>query len=217
MKIDFNADKVRISRALILIVIPFLLGALVLQHTETMTEESLLRPAEIQTSYLQYEAYEFSHQVSLTDSQMQVSTLFPLANYVRFWPAVSFNNFQLCFQDTGSNITYLNGTTVSPSFEWAVHINNRTTVRVPPDSISCIDAKTNESYSFSWVANLPLSVLGSINETKPIFAPSIVVYPKVTMDYGILQGLVFIPVFYLLIFYPIAGIHKKIEKGLLEQ
>ena len=50
-----------------------------------------------------------------------------------------------------------------------------------------------------------------------VFDPETATYPREVMDYGFLQGLVMIPVFYLFIFYPAAGIWKKIHKGLLEQ
>ena len=49
------------------------------------------------------------------------------------------------------------------------------------------------------------------------FVPQTTAYTSMTMDYGILQGLAMIPVAYLLVWYPLAGIKKKILDGIWEQ
>ena len=49
------------------------------------------------------------------------------------------------------------------------------------------------------------------------FVPQTATYPRMEMDYGLLQGLVFIPVAYLFIWYPAAGIIRKIREGLHAQ
>ncbi len=215
---DFkNIQRIHLFRILILILLPFLIGAVLLPHTAELKGSTLTRPSEIQTGYLQSQQYVFTHVYTADQSTPQVGSVFPLANYIHFYPAVSYGNMQLCFQDEGSYLTYSNGTTKTPAFQWSVEINNASRVVVFPNSIACTKAEASSSYSLSWKANIPYSALAQEDLSNTSFTPEVVVYPTVTMDYGVLQGLVFIPAFYLFIFYPAAGIIKKIQKGLLEQ
>lgn len=209
--------KEHIARVFLLLVLPFIIGSAFMPHTEALRGESLTRPSGIQTSYLQTEEYEFSHVYSITQAPQQMSSLFPLANYLHFEPAVSYNDLQLCFQDTGSTLTYPDGTVKDPQLAWNVSLNDVSAVYVPSGSVNCTPAKANISYAFTWNAEFPMDSLGNANLAQLAFSPSVVVYTKVIMDYGILQGLACIPAFYLFVFYPAAGILKKIRHGLMEQ
>ena len=215
---DFkNIQRIHLFRILILILLPFLIGAVLLPHTAELKGATLVRPSEIQTGYLQSQQYVFTHVYTADQSAPEVSSVFPFANYIHFYPAVSYSNLQLCFQDEGSYLTYQNGTTETPPFQWSVEINNASEVVLFPNSVVCTKAEASNSYSLKWKANLPYGALQNEDLSQTTFTPQVVVYPKLAMDYGVLQGLVFIPAFYLFIFYPAAGIIKKIQKGLLEQ
>lgn len=204
-------------RIFVLLVLPFLLGAVVFQHTEDFQGTPLQTPAEIPASYLQAATYQFTHESALTQNPSQVASVFPLANYLDYTPLVSYGATRLCFQDLGSYVTYSNGTNATPDFEWAVEVNNSSVVSVLPDSTHCMLTTANGQYSFKWNAEFPTAQFGTENLSTISFNPKIVIYPLVTVDYGILQGLVFIPAFYLFIFYPAAGIWKKVRSGFLAQ
>jgi hypothetical protein len=204
-------------RIVLLVVLPFLLGAVVLQHTEEHQGTPLQNPAEIPTGYLQAAAYEFTHESAFMQNPAQITSVFPLANYIDFAPLVSHGATRLCFQDLGSYVTYPNGTNSTPNFEWEVNVNNASVVSVQPSSTHCMPATVNGQYSFKWNAEFETAQFGTENLSRISFTPKIVIYPAVAMDYGILQGLAFIPAFFLFIFYPAAGIWKKVHRGFLEQ
>jgi hypothetical protein len=216
MNITTDSRVALAIRIIVLVVLPFLLGAVVLQHTEGYPGTPLQTPAELPRGYLQAATYEVT-QSALMQNPSQITSFFPFANYLDFPPLVSHGTTSLCFQDTGSYVTYPNGTNSTPVFQWEVTVNNVSNVSVAPDSTNCIPATTNGQYSFKWNADFPTAQFGTENLSEVIFTPQIVAYPIVTMDYGILQGLAFIPAFYLFIFYPAAGIWKKIHSGFLAQ
>jgi hypothetical protein len=199
------------------VVLPFLLGAVVFQHTEEVQGTPLQTPAEIPSGYLQAATYAVTHESALTQNPSQIASVFPLANYLDFAPLVSYGSTRLCFQDLGSYVTYPNGTNSTPAFEWEVIVNNASVVFVQPSSTHCMSTSANGQYSFAWNAEFPTEQFGAENLSAIGFTPRIVIYPDVAVDYGILQGLVFIPAFFLFIFYPLAGIWKKIRSGFLEQ
>lgn len=212
-----NNRRAYAIRICILVVLPFLLGAVVFQHTEELRGTTLQNPAEIGSSYLQAATYQFTHESTFTQSPSQMASVFPFANYLGAPPLVSYGGTRLCFQDLGSYITHINGTNSTPSFEWEVNVNNVSNVTVQPFSTRCMPAITNGRYSFIWNAEFPIAQFGAENISRISFTPEIVIYPAVTRDYGVLQGLVFIPAFYLFLFYPAAGIWKKIHSGFLAQ
>lgn len=212
-----NDARAHAIRILVLVVLPFLLGAVVFQHTEQLQGTPLQTPTEIPSTYLQAAAYQFTHQSALTQNPSQVSSVFPLANYLDFSPLVSYGTTHLCFQDVGSFVTYPNGTNSTPDFEWAVIVNNVSVVSVQPGSTHCMASAASGQYSFKWNAEFESAQFDDENLSEISFTPKIVIYPVATLDYGILQGLVFIPAFYLFIFYPGAGIWKKIREGFLAQ
>lgn len=217
MDIAPNSRLAYAIRILVLVALPFLLGAVVLQHTEDLQGTPLQTPAEIPKGYLQAATYEFTHESTLAQTSSQVASFFPFADYLNIAPLVTYGSTRLCFQDTGSYVTYSNGTNSTPTFQWEVTVNNVSNVSVSPDSTRCMPAATNGQYSFAWNAEFPTAQFGTENLSEVVFTPEIIIYPVVTMNYGILQGLAFIPAFYLFIFYPAAGIWKKIHSGFLAQ
>jgi hypothetical protein len=214
---SLRIQKAHLVRIAVLILLPFLIGAVLMPHTTELRGDPLVRPTEIGTGYLQTEAYEFTHVYNIEQGPTQVGSVFPLANYLSAYPLVSYGHMDLCIQDNGSYITYANGTSTVPAFTWNIHINNESTLAVGPYSVNCTLATVRHPYDFTWVADFPTDLAGDQNLSSIHFTPLITVYPSVVMDYGILQGLVFIPAFYLFIFYPAAGIWKKVHEGLLAQ
>jgi hypothetical protein len=214
---DLKADWKLFARLFVLVMVPFFLGAFVVPHTELLRGEPLSRPSTIPTSFLQIESYEFTHVYSVTQSPTAVNSIFPFSNYLRSYPAVSYGALQLCFQDNGSYLAYPNGTTVAPALSWNVALNNDSLLHVPYGEANCAEVSMNEAYSLTWDAAFPPGALGDANLSQVEFIPQVIVYPAMVMDYGILQGMVFIPAFYLFVFYPSAGIIRKIRDGMMEQ
>ena len=208
--------KNHLFRIFVLVIIPFIIGSILVPHTQEIQGDTLIRPTQIQTTYFETQQYQFTHAI-ITPTPLPVNTIFPLANYLHFYPAVRYEELKLCIEDNGSTITFQNGTEEALPFGWTVHINNASSVFIPRNSVSCIPATMNSSYNFLWNAHFPITIVNKENLENITFTPKIIVYSANTMDYGVLQGLAFIPAFYILIFYPVVGIIKKIFKGLMEQ
>jgi len=201
-------------RAILLIFIPFILGALVFPHTQEMDGQALSSPRE--SSNADVIVYSFTHPSSDMLVPSKVNAVFPLADYLDFPPMVSHSGTQLCFQDNDSYLVLSDGTKYDPEFNWTVDINNMT-LMVAPDSINCTAIDFNKSNDYKWYVNMALPLKDPRFTGNLTFVPETTTYPMITMNYGLLQGLIMIPVCYLFIWYPAAGILKKIHKGLLEQ
>ncbi len=203
-------------RALLLIVIPFFLGMWVLPHTQAIDSQSLGTP--IQNSSGTDSSITFFGFVHRDDvSPQRVNALFPLANYVDFPPFVSHDRLQECFADTGSRFVWKNSSDAVPDVVWKVTLDNGISLVVESNSINCTDVDLSRPVRYNWVATLNDPYAHSYLDGNLTLSQSIDAYPRIIMDYGLLQGLAMIPVFYLLVFYPAVGIWKKLNKGMIEQ
>jgi hypothetical protein len=203
------------SRIFLLLVFPFILGALVLPHTQYIDGTQLTAPSENQSSSAGMLSYSFNHSEDTIGPAL--NALFPLANYLDFPPFVSQNRVQMCFADSGSGIILPNGTRLEPPFQWVIGINGRSEVRLDSNSVACSDINGNGKNSFSWNANISAGLSEKDLNSTLVFDPQTSTYPRHLIDYGLLQGLVMMPLFYLLVWYPAFGIWKKIRHGMQEQ
>ncbi|MBI5227799.1 hypothetical protein HY988_04390 [Candidatus Micrarchaeota archaeon] len=204
-------------RIFVLIFLPFVFGAFILPHTQGVIDDQPLNPIS-NVSGPSYVLSEDRHgSINESTALTKINSIFPLSNYLGFPPFVYYRTHQICFEDRGSNVTYVNGTVYTRDFKWDVLFNKNTDIIVQTNSVSCTEINFNENFSITWRVNIPLSN-NNLSEIKSLqFNPNARSYFDLVLDYGILQGLVMIPACYLLIFYPAAGIIKKIQKGMLEQ
>jgi len=197
-------------RIAVLVLLPFLVGAFLLPHTQPLTGQELRAPNET-ASGLNSITYAFVHDASNAAVSRRISSIFPLAEYLDFPPFASHTNPAICFEDKGSYVMLPDNSTAVPSFQWHVLFNNATTLAVNPNSLNCTPIALGKEYEYSWTLQV-----GSVDSNVSgiaTFVPQTDAYTTITVDYGMLQGLVMIPVAYLLIWYPAAGIRKKILEG----
>ncbi len=201
------------GRLLLLVILPFALGAFVFPHTQAIDGQPLSSPQE------SVSGLEVSYSFSNSDIHIpaRVNAVFPLAEYLGFPPLVNHGSSQLCFQDNDSYMVLPDGSRFDPSFVWTVFLNNRTEIMVGPYGTNCTPADLAGRNSYKWYASLALPLNDSRFKGNLTFVPQTSTYARVMMDYGLLQGLIMIPVCYLFIWYPGAGIWKKLHKGILEQ
>lgn len=204
----------KLLKALVFIVLPFVYGFM-LPHTETLysapINSSSLTSGENGTR-LDYKTLH--DQVTVPDT---INSVFPLAKYFSFWPLASFSDPKLCFQDSGSYVSYTNGTPLIGTIEWNVSVENITTVTVAQNSVNCTDVTFGAQYEYTWQGDLYFLINRNASLGDVSVVPMTSAYHSVQFDYGILQGVVFIPALYLFFWYPIFGIIKKIDKGWKEQ
>jgi hypothetical protein len=204
-------------RFLMLVAIPFIIGAFLLPHTQAMDGQLLSAPTENKRGTFSVVSYSFTHSADNISVPQQINAVFPLANYLDTYPFVSHGNPQICFEDRGSGVILPDGTEAVPDFAWFVYFNNDTVLTVAPSASNCTALPDGGGNTYRWVARFGRSITDiGLNETIT-FAPSTTAYPRVAMDYGLLQGLVLIPVAYLLVWYPAFGIIRKIQDGMAAQ
>ncbi len=205
-----------IFRALLLVIIPFSLGMWVLPHTQALDSQSLGAPApggSAGNSNLTFFGFA-RHEDAVING---VNSVFPLANFVNFPPFVSHDRLQECFADTGSRFVWKNSSDPVPDVSWKVSLDSGASLRVDSNSVNCTDVDLSRPIRYNWVATLGGPFVQPYLDGNLTLSQSIQAYPRIIMDYGLLQGLAMIPVFYLLIFYPAVGIWKKLNNGMLEQ
>jgi hypothetical protein len=194
----------------VLVLLPLAYGFM-LQHTQTVTSGSLATPTLSSNNSLDFQSVQ--GEVGVPDS---VNAIFPLAKYFSFWPLVSFRNAQMCFEDNGSYVSYLNGTRLPASIEWSVDLNGQN-VTVLPYSENCTPVEIGGTYNYTWVGDLYFLINQNSSLSDVRVFPVTRTYHSFEYDYGLLQGLVLVPVLYLVFWYPLFGIIRKIEKGWKEQ
>ncbi|MFA5105557.1 MAG: hypothetical protein WC506_01220 [Candidatus Micrarchaeia archaeon] len=206
-----------ISRFILLVMVPFLIGAVLLQHEQMMKGDYLKITNENQTKITDSMVYTTMNGGGGLQQISTVSSLFPLAAYLDFPPFVMHNNPQVCFADNGSVLMVANNTTISPAIEWTVEIDSSHQLHFNSSAVSCHPFDLAKGNNYVWRAKIDTNV--TYNELGPdvVFIPSVVAYPESQMNYGVLQGIALIPVFYLLIWYPVFGIIKKIREGMEAQ
>jgi len=212
-----GVTRKHVARFAILMLLPFLTGFWLIPHTTYMAGQMLDAPNANQSGGSPSLYYTFTHSSSDMALPQRVNAVFPLADYLDFPPFVSHRDPLICFQDTGSYVILPNGTSVSPDFDWDVYFGNSTILDVPKNSMNCTATKTGQNTTYAWHAKLDINLSGQNLSNNITFVPKTTTYPEFVMDYGLLQGLVMIPVCYLFIWYPAAGIWKKLHKGLGEQ
>ena len=206
-------------RLLILVVLPFSLGFWVLPHVQAMDSSPTNSTSVGSSMQLDTTSLTFVQESGAELGGPQaVAALFPLADYFDFPPFVSHTHLQQCFQDMGSKFVFADGSFVSPSIVWNVSLTNLTEVSLSANSNVCLDAVRSDVIPSNWSTDYGQASRSlGLSRTPFTFSPQTRVYMHVTMDYGLLQGLTLIPVFYLLVWYPLIGIWKKLHKGLMEQ
>jgi hypothetical protein len=201
-------------KVLILVLIPFIYGYM-LPHTQTLRSENLRSPTLTDTengSVLDFQSVQGT--VGLPDG---VNSIFPLGKYLSIWPLVSFNDPQLCFEDQGSYVQYTNGTRLPAEIEWDVALDNGSVVHVSQDSVNCSPIEFGRKFSYRWEGKLFFLINRNESLGNVSVVPDASTYHQFEYDYGVLQGLALIPALYLLVWYPLFGIIRKIEKGWKEQ
>lgn len=202
-------------RIFLLILLPFLLGAFVLPHTQAMDGQLLKSPNEAISG--EEISYSFTHSGNDITVPQKVNAIFPLADYLNFPPLVNHYQPELCFEDNDSFLVLPDGSKFDPEFAWLVNFNNRTELVVAPDGVNCTPAASDGPNDYRWYAQMVLPLNDSRFKGNLTFVPQTRTYPRIIMDYGLLQGLVLIPVAFLFVWYPAAGIWKKLHKGMHEQ
>ncbi|VVC01188.1 Uncharacterised protein [uncultured archaeon] len=213
---DNKTALVFAGRIFVLLVLPFLLGMYVFPHSQYVNGQLLSTPLGNKNAneVLSYSFSPASHAVAIVQG---IGSAFPLSNFLDFPPLVSHDRMQLCFQDNGSTITLPNGTQMTPQMQWQIYVNNNTPISLQPYEFACTDVASSEQVVYAWQARINTGLdTGAVNGTI-LFNPQTLTYPRQLMDFGLLQGIAMIPVFYLLVWYPVAGIWKKLHEGLLSQ
>jgi len=197
-------------RIFVLVLFPFIFGFWIVPHTAYMDGVLLSSPNENKSISTQGVSYSFVHSSGYMVPQT-VNAIFPLAEYLDFYPFVSHSYPLLCFEDNGSFFILPNGSETTPNLVWDVALNNAT-FQVTPGSPVCAISKQGQVNNYEWHASIGAD-LGNTSGNIT-FVPKTVTYPRLMMEYGLLQGIIMIPVAYLLVFYPAAGILRKIRDGL---
>ena len=208
-------DRKHISYALrfaLLVLLPFMLGAYVLPHTQYLAGQALNTPSDAQGGASSSVTYAFVHNGTDAFVTNKINTIFPLAEYLDFPPFVNHGSPSICFADNGSYLVLSDNSTTVPAYGWSVLFNSQPSITVQPFSVNCTPIVLGNQYSYSWRLNLidaNTNVSGAAT-----FVPQTSTRTRMAMDYGILQGLALIPVFYLLVVYPIVGLKRKILEGI---
>ncbi|MCX6772444.1 MAG: hypothetical protein NTV88_01590 [Candidatus Micrarchaeota archaeon] len=211
-----NEPKVAFAlRLVLLLILPFMLGAFVFPHTQLLEGSVLATPVE-NTQVSEVLSYSFSSSGSDIGTQNGIGSAFPLSSYLDFPPLVSHERLQLCFADNGTGLILSNGTAITPEMEWQIYLNNNTPILLKPGSFACADINRNEGAVYAWTAKITGLDKSVLNSTIT-FNPATRTYPRVLVNYGLLQGLAMIPVFYLVVWYPLIGIWRKLHEGMLAQ
>ena len=199
-------------RAFLLVLLPFILGAFILPHSQYMQGTMLQAPGQSGSGV---QTYAFMHTDEDAVIQQKISSLFPLAGYLDFPPFVYHSNASVCFEDTGSFLIFPDNSTAIPDYGWLVGLNGNTVLPLQPYSVACAPIIIGKTNSYKW--NLDLRGVDAENQSNATFVPQASAYTRLNMDYGVLQGAILIPVAFLLIWYPAAGIIRKIKEGLIAQ
>ncbi len=207
-------NKMMGVRILLLIFLPFLIGYAILPHRHIAIGDSLNTPSDIKRNFSYALQYSFNHTQKEDIQMQQINAIFPFAEYLSVYPLVHNENPNVCFEDQGSRISYSNGAQIPANFNWIIGFNGAKDITLPTNSIKCKQIAFNERFNYSWTAQIPTQYLEGPVEGATL-NPATKAYIQYTVDYGFLQGIVMIPAMFLLIWYPITEIVKKIQKGLL--
>ncbi|MFH1095664.1 MAG: hypothetical protein V1728_05600 [Candidatus Micrarchaeota archaeon] len=101
------------------------------------------------------------------------------------------------------------------NLSWSVRLDDGTTLPIREGLAACTEARSGQMHA-DWFAAPVLPFPGNLSEVAA-FENTPNTYVRVIMDYGILQGLAMIPAFFLVVYYPAAGIARKLKEGILAQ
>jgi hypothetical protein len=201
-------------RILLLLIIPFIIGYIILPHKHIAKGDNLDTPADFKRNFSYAVQYSFNHTQNEDMQIQQINAIFPFAEYLSIYPLVHNENPEVCFEDQGSTITYSNGIQIPAIFNWHIGLGGTKNITLATNSVQCKPVAFNEHFNYSWAAQIPTEYLdGQIKGTA--LNPATKAYIQYTMDYGFLQGIVMIPAMFLLVWYPITEIIKKIRNGMI--
>jgi len=203
------------ARLFLLVLLPFFFGFWVLPHTQYATGQELLAPSASRSASFNSISYSFTGAADVTPQK--IDAIFPLADFLGFYPFVETARRDICFQDQGSYLQFPDGNTAIPEFQWVVGMSNNHSVLVFPSSTNCSTVEEGSAITYVWIPKVSGGVPSNLTNSTLTFVPQTRTYPRVLLDFGLLQGLILIPVAYLLVWYPAAGILKKLHKGMAEQ
>ncbi len=206
-------------RFFILVLLPFLIGAVVLPHQHMVKGDSLSTPAEPKRNFSYTLNYSFADTINESAHFEAIDSVFPFAEFISFYPMVRNSNPQACFEDQGSTITYPDGITIPLIFHWTINFNGQKNLTLNSASKVCTPVRFNEGFIYDYSATIPNEYLNRPNPSNSPdvikFSPKTIAYTRYTLDYGILQGVALIPACFLLVWYPLSGIVKMVQKGIL--
>jgi hypothetical protein len=203
-----NADgknpKVSIAiRLVLLVLLPFVLGCFVFPH------EYYAEGVAVGAAGQGMQTYTFSSQSHEILMEKSMGSVFPLYKYIDYAPFVTRDMVEICAANV-SDLALPNGTLLKPEMEWSIGgsegIENRN------GAVFCADVPAE--------SQLQPQGQGGANATNMTSGSTIAVslasnaHPRYEVEYGVLQGLVLVPVFYLLVFYPATEIWKKLHRGM---
>ncbi len=221
------------SRLFLLILLPFLFGAFLLPHTQPVYVQSIETPAQSagagspsagnasggignafapSPSANNASSYDFTYSGGGLVSPDSLNAVFPLAHYINFPPFVMIDQLQVCFSQNGSQVIFKNGTRTAANLSWTVRLDDGTTLPIREGLAACTDARSGQMHA-DWSAAPVPPFPGNLSDVAA-FENTPDTYVRVIMDYGILQGLAMIPAFFLIVYYPAAGIWKKLHEGM---
>ncbi len=190
-----------IFRLIVIVVIPFILGALIFPHTET------LRPVELtvtdyinrnQTITQQMSTFTKvdgspldmqSIQNNLTESPIsQLDSTFPLVNYLNVWPLVRTNIDNICLNNSGSYIVYPDGANTTGIYYKIKTKENEITLK-PGEEICFPTNEPFPGFEPIYIIELNHMKIGE-NITKDVNIYADTVLKGIpNRDYGILLGI----------------------------
>ena len=136
-------------RVFFLLLLPFFLGFYALPHSQAATGQFVPSFSGNRSSLAGALSFNYTHAQEAQTQFAQIASVFPLANYLNFYPLVSHKVTAVCFQDAGSRIELANGTVIYPDFYWEVSKPSFPPVIVQANSTACAN---------TWEVTAPWSI-----------------------------------------------------------
>jgi len=190
-------------RLALLVAVPFVLGCFVFPH------EYYADGAAIGDASQGMQAYLFSADSHNLLMEKSMGSVFPLYKYFDYAPLVSRDMVEFCVGN-GSALALPGGARLAPEQEWSLGESEGQKNR--GGMATCADVPAS---SQAWLH--PQGGAGGSSiapEGSMVLNSASKVYPRYEVEYGVLQGLVMVPVFYLLIYYPATEIWRKLRHGM---
>ena len=204
-------------RVFFLLLLPFFLGFYVLPHSQAATGQPVPSFSGNRSSLAGALSFNYTHTQEAQNQFAQIESVFPLANYLNFYPLVSHKVTSVCFQDAGSRIELANGTVIYPDFYWEVSKPSFPPVIVQANSTTCANTSGADLAQYTWSAQIQTNLTEDELGPSSVFHTDTRVQLQGEVDYGLLQGLAIVPAAYLFVWYPLFGIWRKIKEGMTVQ